>query len=150
MLDVHAGRVAIDGVDIADVGLSQLRRRITFVAQDVVLFSGTVRQNLDPLGEHDDATLWDALRRTGFSGTEDDDAQAGLDAHVAQGGTNLSRGQGQLLSLARAVATRSTRSRLVILDEATSSVDLATEERVSAVLQDAFAECGRWALPSPA
>lgn len=118
------GSICIGGVDLATVDKDALRRRVTFVAQDPVLFPGTVRDNLDPLGEHTDDECAGVLERVlrGFK----------LDSQVHAGGNNLSQGQRQLVGLGRAVLRRST---VVILDEATASVDHETADYIHEVLR---------------
>ncbi|KAN0063624.1 Multidrug resistance protein fer6 [Thecaphora frezii] len=130
-VELCRGRILIDGVDIATVGLQLLRSRISLIPQDAVIFCGTLRHNLDPLGEHTDAALWDALRRTRL-------ANLSLDADVAEGGGNLSAGQRSLVSLARALVRR---TKIVILDEATASIDEETDRQIQEVLATEFAGC---------
>lgn len=119
------GTIRIGDVDLATVDKDALRRRVTFVAQDPVLFPGTVRDNLDPLGEHTDDECAEVLERVlgGFK----------LDSQVHAGGNNLSQGQRQLVGLGRAVLRRST---VVILDEATASVDHETANYIHEVLRE--------------
>lgn len=96
IVPIEEGRIIFGGVDTAKVGLVQLRRRITIVPQDPVLFSGDLRRNLDPLGEHSEAAIHTVLHRCGLDVLVEG-VQGGLLAHVAQGGTNFSVGERQVL-----------------------------------------------------
>ncbi|KAL7412630.1 hypothetical protein BDY24DRAFT_442169 [Mrakia frigida] len=124
------GKVIIDGIDSNQLNLSTLRNTITIIPQDPILLSGTLRFNLDPAEEIDDAALNDALNASGLSslqaGADMESAQTiSLDTILSSGGSNLSQGQRQVLVLARALVRR---SLIVIMDEATSSVDHETDE----------------------
>ncbi|KAJ2693789.1 hypothetical protein GGH99_000988 [Coemansia sp. RSA 1285] len=139
------GKIVLDGVDISKIGLEDLRRNVTVIPQDPVLFNGTIRFNLDPFDEHPDELLWEALRRThlarddasqasGVDGNDDfpgSERMAGifasLDAEIRENGHNISAGQRQLVALARAMIRR---SRLIIMDEATASVDFDADKRI--------------------
>ncbi|CDR88146.1 related to ATP-binding cassette transporter protein [Sporisorium scitamineum] len=127
-LELSAGKITIDGVDIATMGLHRLRSSISLIPQDAVIYSGTLRYNLDPLGEHDDATLHDALQRTSLS-------DLSLDMTITEEGGNLSAGQRSLISLARAMVRK---TRIVILDEATASIDQQTDVQIQEVLKTEF------------
>lgn len=114
MAPLSAGRVVIDGLDIATLPLETLRQRLAIVPQDPTLFGGTIRDNLDPWAEHSDEALLNALARVQVRATqsfadrqgsatgEHDGAVIALDTPVAPGGANFSAGQAQLLALARA------------------------------------------------
>lgn len=125
------GKISIDMFDLAHVDKQILRTRITFLAQDPVLFPGSLRQNLDPLEEHTDAACAAVLERVcsrqGWT----------LDTAVDGGGRNLSQGQRQLVGLARAVLRR---SAIIILDEATASIDQATAMQIQQVLNEEMKE----------
>ncbi|KAJ7593413.1 ABC protein [Mycena floridula] len=143
-----SGSVVIDGVDISKIGLKDLRSKISIIPQDPTLFSGTVRSNLDPFELHDDALLWDALRR---SFLVDRDRQSpdsssaelnnqktsslGLESVLEADGANMSVGERSLLSLARALVKDAT---IVIMDEATASVDLETDRMIQETIQNQF------------
>ncbi|KAJ7777514.1 ABC protein [Mycena maculata] len=145
----YSGTIVVDDVDIAKIGLKDLRQNISIIPQDPTLFSGTVRAVLDPFGRYDDARLWDALRRSflvDYSGistpisTLDHDGahprhRIDLDTVVEIDGANLSVGERSLLSLARALVKD---SRVVILDEATASVDLETDNKIQRTIQTQF------------
>ncbi|KAH8086617.1 hypothetical protein BXZ70DRAFT_1067776 [Cristinia sonorae] len=128
------GNVVYDGLDTGKVNLDALRSSITIIPQVPELLSGTLRQNLDPFDQYDDATLNDALRAAGlFSLQKDeDDGRITLDSPISSGGGNLSVGQRQILALARAIVRR---SKLLILDEATSAIDYETDTVIQTSLR---------------
>ncbi|RPD53734.1 P-loop containing nucleoside triphosphate hydrolase protein [Lentinus tigrinus ALCF2SS1-7] len=136
---VTEGKVYYDGIPTDSMNLDALRSNITIIPQMPELLSGTLRQNLDPFGQHDDATLNDALRSAGlFSLQEEGDhARITLDSEIAGGGGNLSVGQRQIIALARAIVRR---SKLLILDEATSAIDYETDSVIQKSLRE---ELGR-------
>jgi len=132
-----AGRILIDGVDIASLSLRQLRRTVGIIPQDPVLFVGTLRDNLDAFGEHTDAELWDALRCAALDGSEmEEQHPGGLAAKVDEGGSNWSTGQRQLICLARVVLRQ---PKVLAIDEATANIDLVTDAIVQKSIRTQFA-----------
>jgi ABC-type multidrug transport system fused ATPase/permease subunit len=119
------GRILLDGVDIAAVPLKRLRQAMAIIPQDPVLFSGTVRSNLDPWQQHTDADLWAALERASLKGAFSD--SQGLDTNLIEAGENLSVGQRQLFCLARALLQK---AKILALDEATANTDSVTDHIV--------------------
>ncbi|THH33272.1 hypothetical protein EUX98_g944 [Antrodiella citrinella] len=128
------GDMFYDGLKTDTINLSALRSHITIIPQVPELLSGTLRQNLDPFSQHDDAELNDALRAAGLFSlqSEDNEHRITLDAAISGGGSNLSIGQRQILALARAIVRR---SKLLILDEATSAIDYETDNVIQTFLR---------------
>jgi ABC-type multidrug transport system fused ATPase/permease subunit len=129
--------LTIDGVDVLRIGLKELRSKLGIIPQNPVLFSGTIRSNIDPFDEFSDDQIWSALDRCGLKNSIE--AMPGmLNASVAEYGENLSAGMRQMLVLGRALLKE---CRILLLDEATSSVDYETDQEIQRTIREGFAGC---------
>lgn len=150
LAELESGYISIDGIDIKNLGLYNLRSKLSIIPQDPVLFRGTIRSNLDPFESKTDEQLWDILRRAGIIDSavidqvklqtkdSEDMHKFHLDQDVEDEGANFSLGEKQLIAFARALVRG---TKILILDEATSSVDYATDSKIQRAIVEEFSEC---------
>ncbi|KAI8008406.1 ABC transporter C family member 10 [Camellia lanceoleosa] len=137
LVEPAGGKIVIDEIDSSTLGLHDLRSQFGIIPQDPTLFNGTVRYNLDPLGQHTDQEIWVVLGKCQL-GEVVQEKEAGLDSMVVQDGSNWSMGQRQLFCLGRALLRR---SKILVLDEATASIDNATDLILQRTIRIEFADC---------
>ncbi|KAK9099155.1 hypothetical protein Syun_026200 [Stephania yunnanensis] len=137
LVEPASGSILIDGLDICSIGLRDLRLKLSIIPQEPTLFRGTVRTNMDPLGLYSDEKIWEALEKCQLKTTISSLPNL-LDSYVSDEGENWSSGQRQLFCLGRVLLKR---NRILVLDEATASIDSATDATLQRVIREEFSNC---------
>ncbi|KAG1657838.1 ABC transporter C family member 3 [Nymphon striatum] len=128
------GTLKIDGVNISNIGLHQLRRNISIIPQEPVLFQDTIRFNMDPFSAYDDSSIWEALQSVELKSVVGKFPKK-LETELTEGGFSLSLGQQQLICLARAIIKQ---NKIIVMDEATSNVDVITDKLIQRTIRTKF------------
>lgn len=134
ILEAANGCIVIDDVNISHINLKVLRSKLSIIPQEPILFTGTIRQNLDPTDSYSDDEIWKAIDLAHL-GAYVRSLSSGLDHEVSEAGSNFSVGQKQLFCLARTLLRR---SKILVLDEATATVDVETDNLIQQTIRKEF------------